>query len=118
MRISDWSSDVCSSDLISAETTFAVDQPLHALDEPLERLAVKVWGQAVKKGAVGRTVVLKLKTDRFRLLTRTLTLTRAPTSAETLAEVARPLCARFALPADTPSRPSGRPGESRVGKGG
>ena len=92
---------------ISAETTFAVDQPLHALGEPLGRLAVKVWGQAVKKGAVGRTVVLKLKTDRFRILTRTLTLTRAPTSAEALAEVAFQLCARVDLPAGTRYRLAG-----------
>ncbi|MBV7485849.1 DNA polymerase IV [Bordetella sp. BOR01] len=92
---------------ISAETTFAIDQPLHALDETLGRLAVKVWDQAVKKGAVGRTVVLKLKTDRFRILTRTLTLTRPPAAAEALAEVARQLCARVDLPASTRYRLAG-----------
>jgi len=92
---------------ISAETTFAVDQPLHALGDALGRLATKVWDQAVKKGAIGRTVVLKLKTDRFRILTRTQTLARAPTSEQALAEVARQLCARVDLPADTRYRLAG-----------
>jgi len=92
---------------ISAETTFAVDLPLDALDDTLGRLAAKVWDQGTKKGAIGRTVVLKLKTDRFRILTRTLTLTRPPDSAGMLAEVARQLCARVSLPASTRYRLAG-----------
>ncbi|GAB1579505.1 DNA polymerase IV [Bordetella petrii] len=92
---------------ISAETTFLTDLPLEALDEPLQRLAVKVWEQGLKKGAIGRTVVLKLKTDRFRILTRTLTLARAPESAEMLAEVARQLRGRVDLPASTRYRLAG-----------
>src|SRR5690606_33245084 len=66
---------------ISAETTFATDLRLDALDETLARLAVKVWEQGTRKGAIGRTVVLKLKTDRFRILTRTLTRARPVESA-------------------------------------
>lgn len=92
---------------ISAETTLMVDQPLQALDEVLSRLAIKLWDQALKKGAVGRTVVLKLKTDRFRIVTRTLTLTRAPGSAEDLAMVAQQLCARVDLPDSTRYRLAG-----------
>jgi len=92
---------------ISAETTLMVDQPLQALDEVLGRLAIKVWDQGLKKGAIGRTVVLKLKTDRFRILTRTLTLTRAPGSAQDLAMVAQQLCARVDLPASTRYRLAG-----------
>lgn len=92
---------------ISAETTLMVDQRLHALNDVLDRLAVKVWDQGLKKGAIGRTVVLKLKTDRFRILTRTLTLTRAPRSAQDLAVVAHQLCARVDLPANTLYRLAG-----------
>ncbi|MCD0504341.1 DNA polymerase IV [Bordetella petrii] len=92
---------------ISAETTFAVDQPLHALDDTLDRLAAKVWEQGLKKGAIGRSVVLKLKTDRFRILTRTLTLARPPESVQALAAVARQLCKRVDLPDATRYRLAG-----------
>ncbi|CAM3765238.1 DNA polymerase IV [Bordetella tumulicola] len=92
---------------ISAETTLSVDQPLQALDDILGRLAIKIWDQGIKKGAIGRTVVLKLKTDRFRILTRTLTLARAPASAQDLTLVAQQLCARVDLPASTRYRLAG-----------
>ncbi|CAM4271278.1 DNA polymerase IV [Bordetella tumbae] len=92
---------------ISAETTLMVDQPIEALDEVLGRLAHKVWDQGLKKGAIGRTVVLKLKTDRFRIVTRTLTLTRAPASAQDLAMVAQQLCMRVDLPGTTRYRLAG-----------
>jgi len=92
---------------ISAETTLMVDQPIEALNEVLGRLAIKVWDQGLKKGAIGRTVVLKLKTDRFRIVTRTLTLTRAPASAQDLAMVAQQLCLRVDLPGTTRYRLAG-----------
>ena len=63
---------------VSAETTFDTDLALEALGEALERLAAKVWEQGAKKGRIGRTTVLKLKTDRFRILTRSLTLMQPP----------------------------------------
>jgi DNA polymerase-4 len=92
---------------ISAETTLMVDERLHALAPVLDRLAEKVWDQGIKKGAIGRTVVLKLKTDRFRLLTRTMTLTQAPRSAHDLAMVAHQLCTRVDLPDSTLYRLAG-----------
>ncbi len=92
---------------ISAETTFATDLRLDALDETLARLAAKVWEQGTRKGAIGRTVVLKLKTDRFRILTRTLTLARPVESAAMLAEAARQLCTRVDLPPATRYRLAG-----------
>src|SRR3546814_13635315 len=48
---------------ISAEPTFAIDQPLHALDETLARLDAKVWDQGEKQGAIGLPVVLQLTTE-------------------------------------------------------
>ncbi|MVW70959.1 MULTISPECIES: DNA polymerase IV [unclassified Bordetella] len=92
---------------ISAETTLMVDQHLDQMGEVLDRLADKVWAEGVKKGAIGRTVVLKLKTDGFRILTRTLTLARMPASARDLAIVARQLCSRVDLPASTLYRLAG-----------
>jgi len=92
---------------ISAETTLMVDQRLDALGPVLERIAEKVWEQGVKKGAIGRTVVLKLKTDRFRILTRTLTLDHPPRSSYDLATVAHQLCARVDLPVTTLYRLAG-----------
>lgn len=92
---------------VSAETTFDTDLALEALGEALERLAAKVWEQGAKKGRIGRTTVLKLKTDRFRILTRSLTLMQPPGSAAELAAIARQLCTRVDLPAHTRYRLGG-----------
>ncbi|AHV93782.1 impB/mucB/samB family protein [Bordetella holmesii 30539] len=67
---------------VSSETTFERDLHLPQLEETLQPLALRVWEQARKKGQLGRTVVLKLKTDRFRILTRSHTLLQPPSSAE------------------------------------
>ncbi|MBB1626960.1 DNA polymerase IV [Achromobacter sp. UMC71] len=92
---------------VSAETTFSEDIRLDALGVAIDRMADKVWDQAQKKGALGRTVVLKLKTDRFRILTRSQTSPNPPASAAELAAVARLLCERVDLPADTLYRLAG-----------
>ena len=92
---------------VSAETTFSEDVRLEALGEAIDRMAGKVWDQALKKGALGRTVVLKLKTDRFRILTRSLTSANPPSSAEELATIARLLCDRVDLPPQTLYRLAG-----------
>ena len=92
---------------VSADTTFSEDVRLEALGEAIDRMAGKVWDQALKKGALGRTVVLKLKTDRFRILTRSLTSANPPSSAEELATIARLLCDRVDLPPQTLYRLAG-----------
>ena len=92
---------------VSAETTFSEDVRLEAIGEAIDRMADKVWDQALKKGALGRTVVLKLKTDRFRILTRSQTSPHPPASAAELATVARLLCERVDLPAQTLFRLAG-----------
>ncbi|WP_238927205.1 DNA polymerase IV [Achromobacter xylosoxidans] len=92
---------------VSAETTFSEDVRLEAVGEALDRMADKVWSQALKKGALGRTVVLKLKTDRFRILTRSQTNPNPPGSAAELATMARLLCERVDLPAQTLYRLAG-----------
>lgn len=92
---------------VSSETTFDIDLRLDQLDETLERLAGKVWEQARKKGVAGRTVVLKLKTDRFRILTRSHTQPQPVASAAELAELARALRGRVTLPPYTRYRLTG-----------
>lgn len=86
---------------VSAETTFETDLHLDALAASIDKLAKRVWDQSLKKGMFGRTVVLKLKTDRFRLLTRSVTTQQPPMSAQALADVARQLCERVDLPNNT-----------------
>jgi len=79
---------------VSAEDTFADDLPLAALAPHIERLAAKTWSASRKTGRVPRTVVLKLKTRDFRILTRSLTPPQPPASAAELAAIAVSLCDR------------------------
>ena len=86
---------------VSAEDTFAEDLALDALGATIERLAGKVWAQTRTLDRVGHTVVLKLKTAGFRILTRSQTLPQAPGSAIRLAAIARDLRGRVDLPTAT-----------------
>src|SRR3546814_18923221 len=93
MRISDWSSDVCSSDLR--------DLTLYEFEADIRRLAEKTWLATRKTERVGRTVVLKLKTAQFRILTRSFTPESPPGSLEELTAIALSLRDRVDLPAST-----------------
>ena len=73
---------------VSAEDTFADDLPLDAQTPHIERLAIKTWEAAQRTARVPRTVVLKLKTADFRILTRSLTPPLPPASAAQLGEMA------------------------------
>ncbi|AKC87199.1 DNA polymerase IV [Pseudoxanthomonas suwonensis] len=86
---------------VSSEDTFAEDLPLEALEPAIRDLAAKTWQAAGKTERVGRTVVLKLKTAQFRILTRSHTPDAAPDSAEALAAIAVALRERVAMPAST-----------------
>lgn len=93
---------------ISAEDTFAVDVPLDGIDETIMRLAEKVWVQAERETErVARTIVLKLKTSDFRLLTRSLTPSEWPKDTAAFAELALSLKLRVALPERTRYRLAG-----------
>ncbi|MBD8527881.1 DNA polymerase IV [Pseudomarimonas arenosa] len=83
---------------ISAEDTFERDVPLQALSETIERLAVRVWQQQAKEPRIGRSVVLKLKTADFRLLTRSITPSHPPASLDELRTLALDLRQRVDLP--------------------
>lgn len=86
---------------ISAEDTFAEDLPLADLEPAIRTLAEKVWASTSKVERVGRTVVLKLKTREFRILTRSLSPATMPESAAELAELALALRERVNLPEST-----------------
>ena len=93
---------------ISTEDTFESDLPLEALAPHIERLAEKTWTAAARERTrTARTVVLKLKTSDFRILTRSLTPARPPASAAELAQIALDLRDRVLLPPSTRYRLAG-----------
>jgi DNA polymerase-4 len=73
---------------ISAEDTFPQDVPLSELEPMILRLAEKVWTASRKETRIPRTVVLKLKTSEFAILTRSHTPLLAPSSCEELISIA------------------------------
>ena len=79
---------------ISAEDTFAQDVLLSELEPTIRSMAEKTWRATRKTRRVGRTVVLKLKTADFRILTRSHTPSAPPASSETLTEIALSLLER------------------------
>jgi DNA polymerase-4 len=87
---------------ISAEDTFEHDLLLDELEPHIRRLAEKAWaGYQRENRRVARTVVLKLKTADFHTLTRSLTPTQRPMSANELADIASALRERVERPADS-----------------
>jgi DNA polymerase-4 len=84
---------------ISAEDTFERDVPLAAMEEKIRSLSHKVWQALQQERRIPRTVVLKLKTHDFRILTRSLTPPAQPASGEELAALALALRERVARPA-------------------
>jgi DNA polymerase IV len=82
---------------ISAEDTFERDIPLEETEDAIRRLAEKVWTASRKETRIARTVVLKLKTAEFKILTRSLTPADPVSSCEELASIALSLRQRVAL---------------------
>jgi DNA polymerase-4 len=82
---------------ISVEDTFEHDVTLAELEPMIRRLAEKLWSASRKESRIPRTVVLKLKTSGFKLLTRSQTPASPPSSSEELAEIALKLRDRVEL---------------------
>jgi DNA polymerase IV len=85
---------------ISAEDTFEHDMPLEETEPTIRRLAEKVWLSSRKEARIGRTVVLKLKTNDFRILTRSYTPGAPPSSCEELTSIALSLRERVTADAE------------------
>jgi len=85
---------------VSSEDTLREDLPLDALAPFIHQLAEKTWRNHQRKAPrVARTVVLKLKTSDFQILTRSYTPTVPPASAQQLADIACALRQRVELSA-------------------
>jgi DNA polymerase-4 len=82
---------------ISVEDTFEQDIILSETEPMIRRLAEKLWLASRKESRIARTVVLKLKTSEFKILTRSHTLSSPPTSCEQLTEIALKLRERVDL---------------------
>jgi len=82
---------------ISAEDTFEQDALLTEIEPMIRRLAEKTWSASRKESRVARTVVLKLKTSDFRILTRSHTPVSPPSSSEELISIALSLRGRVGL---------------------
>ena len=82
---------------ISVEDTFDQDVLLAETEPMIRRLAEKLWSASRKESRIARTVVLKLKTREFKILTRNHTPVTPPSSGEELAEIALKLRERVTL---------------------
>jgi DNA polymerase-4 len=82
---------------ISAEDTFERDVTLEETEPMIRRLAEKVWTASRKEARIARTVVLKLKTKEFNILTRSHTPDVPPTSCDELTGIALALLKRVNL---------------------
>jgi DNA polymerase IV len=73
---------------ISVEDTFEHDMTLPELEPMIRRLAEKLWSASRKEPRIPRTVVLKLKTSQFKILSRSYTPATPPSSCEELTSIA------------------------------
>jgi DNA polymerase-4 len=82
---------------ISVEDTFEHDMLLPETEPMIRRLAEKLWSALRKESRMARTVVLKLKTSEFTILTRSHTPGSPPSSCEELTDIALKLRERVEL---------------------
>lgn len=82
---------------ISAEDTFEHDVPLADTEPMIRKLAELTWAASRKESRIARTVVLKLKTSEFKILTRSHTPGSPPSSCEELTNIALWLRERVGL---------------------
>lgn len=79
---------------LGAETTFAADTDDHELlRSELSAVRGEVWNRLMRHEFKGKTVVLKLKFDNFRQITRSKTLFAPVDSSQTLRRVSEELLA-------------------------
>jgi DNA polymerase-4 len=82
---------------ISVEDTFEHDVPLAETEPTIRRLAEKLWSASRKESRIARTVVLKMKTSEFKILTRSHTPGSPPSSCDELTNIALRLRERLDL---------------------
>jgi DNA polymerase-4 len=84
---------------VSAEDTFEQDVALAETEPMIRRLAEKAWLASRKESRAAKTVVLKLKTAEFRVLTRSQTPPSPPASCEEFTRIALSLLDRVSVDA-------------------
>jgi len=82
---------------ISVEDTFQEDVLLPETEAMIRRLAAKLWSASRNESRIAHTVVLKLKTSEFKILTRSHTPNTPPSSCEELTTIALELRERIDL---------------------
>ncbi len=82
---------------ISAEDTFETDVLLEETDAMIRNLAEKVWQASLKESRIARTIVLKLKTAEFSIVTRSHTPAAPIASCDELIVIALGLRERVQL---------------------
>jgi DNA polymerase-4 len=82
---------------ISLEDTFQEDVLLADTEPMIRRLAEKLWSASRKEPRTPRTIVLKLKTREFKILTRSYTSDSPPSSCDELTDIALKLRERVDL---------------------
>jgi DNA polymerase IV len=82
---------------ISAEDTFERDVPLTETEPMIRKLSELTWAASRKESRIAKTVVLKLKTAEFKVLTRSHTPSSPPSSCEELTTIALSLRERVLL---------------------
>ncbi len=82
---------------ISAEDTFEQDALLAEMEPMIRKLAAHIWTASREESRIARTVVLKLKTSEFKILTRSHTAGSPPASCEELTNIALSLLQRVGL---------------------
>jgi len=82
---------------LSVEDTFPVDLPLTETAPTVRRLAAQLWNVSNSNAEGARTIVLKLKTSDFKILTRSLTPAVMPATAGELGDAAVSLFERVSL---------------------
>jgi DNA polymerase IV len=82
---------------ISVEDTFEKDVLLAETGPMIRHLAEKLWSASRRESRIARTVVLKMKTTEFKVLTRSHTPGFPPSSCEELTDIALRLRERVAL---------------------
>src|SRR5215472_17321365 len=82
---------------ISVEDTFEQDVLLAETEPIIRRLAEKLWSASRKESRTAHTVVLKMKTIEFKVLTRSHTSDSPPSSCDQLTDIALRLRERVAL---------------------
>jgi len=82
---------------ISVEDTFEQDVLLAETGPMIRRLAEELWSASRKESRTARTVVLKMKTSEFKVLTRSHTPGSPPSSCDGLTDIALRLRERVPL---------------------